>query len=207
MNRLISSFAITFWVIVGTVNAQNFFRIDQKEYPFQLAIGGGAGVLKAANAYSISPLFRNNVGMNMQITPYFFLSERVTLGLKLGGVFRPKFTDEETNSIVQSKFTPYSLITSDFYLGQGLRRVRGYIGLSAGMSFIGELEGRTIDTDQTINFRRRDRDWFLTVAPKAGIAFGTARLEFEYIVTTPFNPDYFGINLIGALPIGRQRYY
>lgn len=207
MSKNISALAMCLLLLISCVKAQNFFRIDQKEYPFQLSIGGGVGILKAGSAYSFSPLFKNNIGMQMHITPHVYLSERLSVGIKLGGVFRPKFTDEESNSLVQPKFTPYGLLTSDLYLGQGLRKVRAYIGLSAGMSFIGELEGRTLDTDKAILFRRREKDWFLTVAPKAGIAFGTARIEFEYVVTTPFNPDYLGISLIGALPVSRQRFY
>lgn len=207
MNRLISIFSLYLLLVINIAKAQNFFRIDQKEHPFQLSIGGGVGILKAGSAYSFSPLFKNNIGMQMHITPHVFISERVSIGAKLGGIFRPKFIDEESNSVVQQKFTPYGLLTSDVYLGQGLRRVRAYIGLSAGMSFIGELEGRSIDTDQTILFKRREKDWFVTVAPKAGIAFSTARIELEYVVTTPFNPDYLGISLIGALPVSRQKFY
>ncbi len=200
---------LTLAVLLSAINlkAQRFFRIDEREHPFQLAIGGGVGILKAGSAYSIKPLFRSEIGMNMHISPYVFVSERLSLGAKLGGIFRPAFFDDESNNNVQAKFTPYAMATSDFFLGKGERRVRAYIGLSAGMSYIGELEGRNVVTDQTVFFKRREKDWFLTIAPKAGIAFGTARLELEYVVTTPFNPDYLNITLIGGLPISRQKYY
>ena len=191
---------------------QNFVRIDDDGRRFMLDIGLGTGLLKAGSAYSIKPLFlyKPNLGMQLYVAPHYIVSNRLTAGLRLGGIFRPTFEDQESNSIIQKKFTSYGLLYTEYYLTslQILdNKPRFYVGLQVGASYIGKMEAKSLVTSETYYLRRRDRDVFLTVAPKIGVAFSQFKLEIEHIVTTPFNPDFTAINFISTLPIGKPRYY
>ena len=173
-------------------------------------VGIGLGLLKAGNAYTPSPLFLKNTGAvwQIQVAPRYFINENLNVGLKLGGLARPKFEDLETNSTVQPKFTPYILATSEYYFGNNQQaRYRYYAGLSAGITEIGTLEARDNLSQERFFFQRRDRSSFVTVAPKVGVSFGEIKIEIEYIVTMPFNPDFVGITLISSITAGRSKYY
>ncbi|WP_428655761.1 hypothetical protein [Runella sp.] len=203
------------FLIATSVLAQRSIPIEQDERRLWLDVGVGPGVLKAGSAYSFKPLFLPKVGLGWQIfvTPHYIVSERLNLGLKLGGVFRPKFEDAESNSIIQPKFTPYGLASIDFFLTPAYRswgapaKTRFYIGLNAGISYFGELEAKDLVTEQTYKLRRRGKDMFLTVAPRIGVSIGEIKLEIEHIVTTPFNPDFTSFTISTGIPLGISRYY
>jgi hypothetical protein len=184
------------------------YQTDERR--FYLDAGVGGGLLKSSSAYSFkSPIFLPNTGLGWQmyIAPQYLLSDRINLGVKMGGVFRPKFEDLETNSVVQPKFTPFGLLFADYYLGSAERNSRMYIGLGGGVTYIGSQEAYNKDTRKVFYFRRRDRDAFATIVPRFGIAFREFKVQAEYFVTTPYNPDYFSITIMGTLALGRSRYF
>jgi hypothetical protein len=195
--------------------AQRFVKIDQDDRRFWMNVGAGPGFLKAGSAYDLKPLFLTKAGLGWQVfaSPYYMISNRFNVGMKLGGIFRPTFEDAESNSIIQQKFTSYGFLFADYYLSSPYRilekpfKPRFYIGLSAGVSYIGKLEAKDLITEKSYTFRRRDRDAFLSVAPKFGVSFRKVKLEVEHIVTTPFNPDFTSITIISAIPLGNPRYY
>ena len=55
------------------------------------------------------------------------------MGIKLGGVFRPKFYEQGSSSQLQGKLTPYALPFLDFYLGSAnrTRSARFFFGVGA----------------------------------------------------------------------------
>ncbi|GAB2802139.1 hypothetical protein GCM10027275_55550 [Rhabdobacter roseus] len=190
--------------------AQRYERPYEDERRFYLDVGVGGGVSKASRAYAVQPLFLANTRLSWQVfaAPHYIVSERLNLGLQLGGVFRPKFDDAESNSTLQGKFTPYGVLFADYYLGAGgYKRVRPYLGFGVGATYIGELEARHNQTDAVYYLRRKDRDVFLTLVPRVGVAFRELKVQAEYLVTTPFNPDIFCLTLISTIPLGRPRYY
>ena len=199
-------------LMVGLVanNAMAQFGGNNDERRVFVDVGIGLGLLKAGNAYTPSPLFLKNTGAvwQIQVAPRYFVNEDWNIGLKLGGLARPKFEDLESNSIVQPKFTPYILATSEYYFGNNQQtRHRYYAGLSAGITEIGTLEARDNLSQERFFFQRRDRSSFITVAPKVGVSFGEIKIEIEYMVTMPFNPDFVGITLISSITAGRSKYY
>ncbi|MFN4144473.1 MAG: hypothetical protein ACK4GN_01525 [Runella sp.] len=214
MKKVISMFFLALMISLH-LYAQRFIRYNDDDRRFWINVGVAPGLLKASSAYSIKPLFLTEAGLGWQIfaAPHYLVSERINVGLKLGGIFRPTFQDAETNSIVQSKFTSYGLLFADFYLTRPhsiLERPlkpRFYVGLGGGVSYIGVLEARDLVTEMPYTFRRRDRDIFLSVAPKVGVHVRNVKLEIEHFVTTPFNPDFTSISIISAIPMGRPRYY
>ena len=190
--------------------AQEFKRPYEDERRGYMEIGVGAAASKAGAAYTVSPVFLKDTRLGWQVffSPQYIVSERINLGVKLGGVFRPKFFDMESNSQLEGKFTPYALPFADLYFGGGQRGLaRFFVGVAAGATYIGKLEARHALTDETYYLRRRDRDIFLTVAPHVGVVFGDLKISVEHIVTTPFNPDITSIILSNTFPMGRRRYY
>jgi hypothetical protein len=197
-------------VFLRPVNAQELKRPYQDERKGYMEIGVGAAASKAGAAYTVSPAFLKNTRLGWQVflAPQFLLTQRVNLGIKLGGIFRPKFYDQESNSQLQGKFTPFALPFADLYLGgRTYRSARFLVGISAGATYIGKLEARDVTTDQVYDLRRRNRDIFLTVAPHIGLVFGDLKIQVEHIVTTPFNPDITSITLSNTIPLGRRRYF
>lgn len=190
--------------------AQTSLRPYQEdERRFFTDFGVGVGVFKAGNAYTVSPLLITNtrLGWQMYVSPQYILSPRLNVGMKVGGIFRPKYDDLESNSIIQPKFTPWGLAFVDFYLGKGERNSALYIGLGGGVTHIGSMEAKSNDTRQTFMLRRRDRDVFATIVPRAGIAFREIKIQAEYFVTTPFNPDFVSLSILGTIPTGKRKYY
>ena len=188
--------------------AQEFTRPYQDERRGYMEIGVGVTASKAGAAYSVSPVFLKDTRLGWQVffTPQFIVSPHINLGVKLGGVFRPKFFDVESNSQLQGKFTPFVLPIADLYFGSG-GSARFFIGVAAGATYIGKLEARDAVTDDTYYLRRRDRDIFLTVAPHVGVVFGDLKISVEHIVTTPFNPDVTSLTLSNTIPMGRRRFF
>ncbi len=188
--------------------AQEFTRPYQDERRGYMEIGVGVAASKAGAAYSVSPVFLEDTRLGWQVffTPQFIVSPHINLGVKLGGVFRPKFFDIESNSQLEGKFTPFVLPMADLYFGSG-GKARFFIGVAAGATYIGKLEARDAVTEDTYYLRRRDRDIFLTVAPHVGVVFGDLKISVEHIVTTPFNPDITSLTLSNTIPMGRRRFY
>ncbi len=182
---------------------------DNEDRRVFVDVGIGGGLLKAGRAYTPSPLFLKNAGgvWQIQVAPRYYINENLNVGFKVGGLARPKFEDVETNSVVQPKFTPYFLATSEYYFGNYQASRRYYAGLSAGITEIGTLEARDNVSQERFFFQRRNRSSFITVAPKVGVSFGEIKIEIEYMVTMPFNPDFVGITLISSIAAGRSRYY
>lgn len=209
-------FAALVVAMVGAQSyAQRFVKIDQDDRRFWINVGAGPGFLKAGQAYDLKPLFLTQAGLGWQVfaSPYYMASNRFNVGLKLGGIFRPTFEDVESKSLIQQKFTSYGFLFADYYLSSPYRilekpwKPRFYLGLSAGVSYIGKLEAKNLLTEQYYTFRRKNQDAFLSVAPKFGVSFRKVKIEFEHIVTTPFNPDFTSITIISAIPLGNPRYY
>lgn len=201
-------------VSLSQSQAQRYFNLYGDERHLRLDIGAGVGLLKAGSAYSFSPVFltKPGIGWNVHLTPRYFVSDKFNIGLKIGGHFRPGFedTDEATQSptFVQPKFTPYGMLSTEYYFGSSFdHRTRFYIGLSAGVTLMGEFDARDLTTDFNYKYKRRGQDIFLTVAPKFGVSFSELKFEIEHHVTTPFNPDFTSFNIITNLPVGRQRYF
>ncbi|MPR33817.1 hypothetical protein [Salmonirosea aquatica] len=197
-------------VFFGSTKAQEFKRPYQDERNGYMEIGVGAVASKAGAAYTVNPVFLRNTRLGWQVflAPQLLLAQRINMGLKLGGVFRPKFYDQESNSQLQGKFTPFALPFVDLYLGgTGYHSARFLIGVSVGATYIGKLEARNVATDEVYNLRRRNRDIFLTVAPHIGVVLGDLKVQVEHIVTTPFNPDMTSISLSNTIPMGRRRYF
>ena len=202
-------------LLAGRMYAQRFIKVNEDDRRFWINVGAGPGFLKAGQAYELKPLFLTKAGLGWQVfaSPYYMVSNRFNVGLKVGGIFRPTFEDAESNSIVQQKFTSYGFLYADYYLSSPYRilerpyKPRFYIGLSAGVSYIGKLEAKNLATEQYYTFRRRNQDAILSVAPKFGISFRKIKLEIEHIATTPFNPDFTSITIISAIPLGNSRYY
>lgn len=192
----------------ASVLAQEFTRPYQDERRGYMEIGVGVTASKAGAAYSVSPVFLKDTRLGWQVffTPQFIVSPHINLGVKLGGVFRPKFFDIESNAELQGKFTPFVLPMADLYFGS-VGKARFFVGVAAGATYIGELEARNAITDDTYSLRRRDRDIFLTVAPHIGAVFGDLKISVEHIVTTLFNPDITSLTLSNTIPMGRRRYF
>ena len=213
--KKIVTIAILGLLLVGRTYAQRFIRINEDDRRFWINVGAGPGFLKAGSAYDLKPLFLTKAGLGWQVfaSPYYMASNRFNVGLKVGGIFRPTFEDAESNSLIQQKFTSYGFLFADYYLSSPYRileklyKPRFYVGLSAGVSYIGKLEAKNLTTEQYYTFRRRNQDAFLSVAPKFGVSFRKVKLEIEHIVTTPFNPDFTSISIISAIPLGNPRYY
>lgn len=192
------------------VQAQDFRRPYQDERKGYMEVGVGAAVSKAGAAYAVKPAFLKHTRLGWQVflAPQALLSQRLNLGIRLGGVFRPKFYDQESNSQLQGKFTPYALPFLDYYLGpRAYRSTRFLIGLSVGATYIGKLEARHVATDEVYDLRRRNRDIFLTAAPHIGVVFGDLKIQVEHIVTMPFNPDITSLTLSNTIPMGRRKYF
>jgi len=201
----------SFLVLLGLSTnalAQEFTRPYQDERRGYIEIGVGAAASKAGAAYTVSPAFLKDTRLGWQvfIAPQFIVSPHINLGVKLGGVFRPKFFDVESNSEIQGKFTPFVLPMADLYFGSG-GKARFFIGVAAGATYIGKLEARDAVTEDSYFLRRRDRDIFLTIAPHVGVVFGDLKISVEHIVTTPFNPDITSITLSNTIPMGRRRFF
>ncbi|TDB68970.1 hypothetical protein [Arundinibacter roseus] len=203
-------YLLLIFFIAETATAQSFERPYQDERRAYMEIGVGAGASKAGAAYTVKPLFLENTRLGWQVflAPQVIVSPRINLGLRLGGVFRPKFTDLESNSELQGKFTPYGLLFGDYYFGApGKRNTRFFIGLGGGGTYIGKLEARHLQTDEAYFLRRKDQDIFLTIVPRAGVVIGDLKIQVEHIVTTPFNPDITSITLSNTIPMGRRKYF
>ena len=190
-------------------NTQAQYLRNNEDRRVFVDVGIGGGLLKAGRAYTPSPLFLKNTSgvWQIQIAPRYYINENLNVGFKVGGLARPKFEDVETNSVVQPKFTPYFLATTEYYFGNYQASSRYYVGLSAGVTEIGTLEARDNISQERFFFQRRNRSSFITVAPKVGVSFGEIKIEIEYMVTMPFNPDFVGITLISSIAAGRSRYY
>lgn len=214
MKHILLFLAFGLLIATGTW-AQRAISTEQDERRLWLEVGVGPGFLKAGNAYTFKPLFLTKAGVGWQIfaAPYYKINERLNVGLKLGGVFRPKFEDAESNSIIQPKFTSYGLLTADFFLTPAYRswgapaHTRFYTGLNAGASYFGKLEARDLITAQVYDLRRHGREIFIAIAPKFGVRLGEIKLEIEHMVTTPFNPDFTSITISSGIPLGVSRFY
>ncbi|MCU0340051.1 MAG: hypothetical protein MUE30_09205 [Spirosomaceae bacterium] len=207
MKRLLYSLLLATLSLTQTVAQLRPYREDERK--FFTDFGVGVGVFKAGNAYTVNPLLMTNtrLGWQMYFSPQYIVSRRLNVGAKIGGIFRPKFNDLESNSVVQPKFTPWGLAFMDFHLGQGGRRSALFVGLGAGVTHIGSMEAKRNDTKETFMLRRRDRDVFATIVPRLGIAFREIKIQGEYFVTTPFNPDFISLSITGTIPTGKKRYY
>ena len=203
-------------MLVGVQSyAQRFVKIDEDSRRFWMNVGVGPGLMKAGGSYDFSPFFLPKTAPTWQVflSPYYMASNRFNVGLKLGGFFRPSFEDVESKSIIQQKFTSFGLLYADYYLSSPYRilerpwKPRFYLGLGAGVSYIGKLEAKDLLTENRFTFRRKNQDAFITVAPKIGVSFRYIKLEIEHTLTTPFNPDITSITIISALPLGNPRYY
>lgn len=215
MKNLFTIALLGFLFLTEKTFAQRFIKINEDDRRFWINVGAGPGFLKAGQAYDLKPLFLTKAGIGWQVfaSPYYMVSNRVNIGLKVGGIFRPSFEDMESNSFIQQKFTSYGLLYADYYLSSPYRilerpwKPRFYLGLSAGVSYIGKLEAKDLATEKYYTFQRKGKDAFLSVAPKIGVSFRKVKLEIEHIVTTPFNPDFTSITIISAIPLGSPRYY
>lgn len=207
MRKTYLSFLVLLGMSASTL-AQEFTRPYQDERRGYMEVGVGVAASKAGAAYTISPVFLKDIRLGWQVffTPQFIVSPHINVGVKLGGVFRPKFFDIESNSQLQGKFTPFVLPMADFYFGSG-GSARFFIGVAVGATYIGKLEARDTVNYESFYLRRRDRDIFLTVAPHVGVVFGDLKISVEHIVTTPFNPDITSLTLSNTIPMGRRRFF
>lgn len=191
--------------------AQTYKRPYEDRRRVYVEVGAGVGLLKARQAYTLSPLFLNplEVGIQFFAAPQVIVTERLNVGIRLGGVFRPKYNDIEANSTIEAKFTPYASLMGDYYFGAARfkPKARFFIGMGAGMSYIGELEARNNLTEEAYFFRRRDRDYFYTIIPRFGISFRDVKIQVEHIVTMPFNPDFTSITISTMVPVGKPSFY
>ena len=160
-------FAALMVAMVGAQTyAQRFVKIDQDDRRFWINVGAGPGFLKAGQAYDLKPLFLTQAGVGWQVfaSPYYMASNRFNIGLKLGGIFRPTFEDVESKSLIQQKFTSYGFLFADYYLSSPYRilekpwKPRFYLGISAGVSYIGKLEAKNLITEQNYTFRRKNQE-------------------------------------------------
>ena len=202
---------LSFLILLGvsaSAFSQDFTRPYQDERRGYMEIGVGVAASKAGMAYTLSPLFLKDTRLGWQVffTPQFIVSPHINLGVKLGGVFRPKFFDIESNAQLAGKFTPFVLPMADLYFGSG-GKARFFVGVAVGATYIGKLEARDTVNYESFYLRRRDRDIFLTIAPHAGVVFGDLKISIEHIVTTPFNPDITSLTLSNTIPMGRRRFF
>ena len=199
------------FVFVGCVQAQKFKRPYQDERKGYLEVGAGVVAAQAGAPYKVTPDFLKNTRLGYQffIAPQLLLSPRINLGIKLGGVFRPKFYEQESSSQLQGKLTPYALPFLDFYLGSAnrTRSARFFFGVGGGATYIGTLEARNTITDEAYGLRRENRDIFPTIAPHVGLVFGDLKIQVEHIITLPATPAITSLTLSNIIPMGRRRYF
>lgn len=181
---------------------------SKTQYPFQLDVGFGVSLLKASRAYDISPFFyTEGVGFQFYAAPKYYLSEDFTLGLKIGGVFRPTFTDT-LDVRFEPEFTPFVLLTAERYFSSLAHpKRRFYVGLGTGITYIGVFQASDLRLRKNIIYLPRENRLYPTFAPKMGVAFSTFKIELEYSVTFGYNPDFLGLTFVHPLKIGKPRYY
>lgn len=204
-------FTLLFLSLGAASWAQTFKRPYEDRRRVYVEVGAGAGLLKANRAYTLSPLFLNplEVGVQFFAAPQVIVTERLNLGILLGGVFRPKYNDIESNSILETKFTPYAAVMGDYYFGAPRFKPtsRFFVGMATGISYIGKLEARDNITEESYFFRRRDRDFFYTIMPRFGVSFRDVKIQIEHVVTMPFNPDFTSITISTMVPVGKPTFY
>jgi hypothetical protein len=198
---------IFFLTTLGSSYAQRFFHIEY-DSRWQCDVGIGAGYLNQEYPYKKLALMTTE-GLAWQIhsSVKYLVSDKFNVGIKLGGVFRPTFLHDYSGNVVQQKFTPVVLVTTDYFLSGPDRKSRFYLGVGAGITNVGVLEGRNPTTKITDFYKHNDKPNFLTVAPKFGVSFGEIKIEAEYQVMIGFSPDFPSISIISALPIGKPKYY
>lgn len=191
--------------------AQKFKRPYQDERKGYLEIGVGAVAAKAGAPYIVTPDFLKNTRLSYQffVAPQFLISPRINLGIRLGGLFRPKFYDQDITSQIQGKLTPYALPFLDFYLGNANRdrSARFFFGVAGGATYFGTLDARNTLTDETYRLRRENRNIFLTIAPHVGFVFGDLKIQVEHMITMPAQPAITSLTLSNIFPMGRRRYF
>ncbi|TAF93774.1 MAG: hypothetical protein EAZ26_02555 [Runella slithyformis] len=208
MKRLLK-WLTAFFIFTGIQEAWSQIRSTSKvQYPFQLDAGFGVGLLKAARAYDINPLFyTEGVGFQFYAAPKYYFSEDFTLGLKIGGVFRPVFTDT-LDIRSEREFTPFVLLSAERYFSaRNNPQRRFYVGLSTGITYIGVFQARDLRLQKNIIYVPRENRLYPTLAPKIGVAFGEFKVELEYSVTFGYNPDFLGLTLVCPLKISKPRYF
>lgn len=210
MRTLCFSFLLIL-LVFSFAEAQKFTRPYQDERKGYLKVGVGVGASEAGAPYKVTPDFLKNTRLGYQFfaAPQFLLSPRINLGMKLGGMFRPKFYDQESNSQLQGKLTPYALVLLDFYLGNAsrTRSTRFFFGAGGGATYMGSLEARNTITDEAYGLRRENRDIFPTVAPHIGLVFGEMKIQVEHVLTFPATPSVTSLTFSNIIPMGRRRYF
>lgn len=191
--------------------AQKFTRPYQDERKGYLEVGVGVVASEAGAPYTVIPDFLKNTRLGYQFfaAPQFLLSPRFNLGMKLGGIFRPKFYDQESSSQLQGKLTPHALVFFDFYLGNAnrTRSARFFFGAGGGATYMGTLQARNTITDEAYGLRRENRDIFPTVAPHVGFVFGDMKIQVEHVLTFPATPAVTSLTFSNIIPMGRRRYF
>lgn len=191
--------------------AQKFTRPYQDERKGYLEVGAGVIASEAGAPYKVNPDFLKNTRLGYQFfaAPQFLISPRINLGMKLGGMFRPKFYDQAASSQLQGKLTPYALVFLDFYLGNAnrTRSTRFFFGAGGGATYMGTLEARNTITDEAYGLRRENRDIFPTVAPHIGFVFGDMKIQVEHVLTFPATPAVTSLTFSNIIPMGRRRYF
>ena len=206
--KKIFNWGVSIGVLLTTHAFCQIRSTEKVQYPFQMDAGFGVGLLKAGRAYDINPLFyTEGVGFQVYAAPKYYFTERLTLGLKIGGVFRPVFTDTlQIRS--EREFTPFVLLTADRYFASlANAKRRFYVGLSAGVTYIGYFQAVDLKTQKNAPYLPRENRLYPTLAPRVGVAFGEFKIELEYSVTFGYNPDFLGLTLVSPLRISRPRYY
>jgi len=200
-----SGIIFIFW---GTHVLGQIRSTEKVQYPFQMDLGFGVGLLKAGRAYDINPLFyTQGIGFQFYAAPKYYFNDRFTLGLKIGGLFRPVFTDTlQIRS--EREFTPFVLLTAERYFAASANaKRRFYAGLSTGITYIGVFQAVDLKKQQNLIYLPRENRLYATLAPKVGVAFGEFKIELEYSVTFGYNPDFLGVTLVSPILISRPRYY
>ena len=198
-------------LLFSFAKAQKFTRPYQDERKGYLEVGVGAVASKAGAPYKVTPDFLKNTRLGFQFfaAPQFLLSPRLNLGIKLGGIFRPKFYDQKSSSQLQGKITPYALPFLDFYLGNAdrTRSARFFFGVGGGATYMGTLEARNTITGKAYRLRRENRGIFPTVAPHIGFVFGDMKIQVEHVLTFPASPAVTSLTFSNIIPMGRRRLF
>ncbi len=199
----------------STAFGQEFRLPYQDERKAYMEIGLGLTGTEAGVPYKVKPDFLKNIRLSGQVflAPQFIVAERINVGLRLGGVFRPRYqsTDSSASTLFQDKFTPYALPFVDVYLGgNDYRNARFFFGAGVGATLVGKLETRNLLTRDTFFTRLQDRDIFLTVMPHIGVTFSDLKIQAEYLMTFPQAtalPAVYSLTLSNTFPMGRRRLF
>jgi hypothetical protein len=212
-NNMKKLFTWVMFLVIWSPAVLGQLRSTEKvQHPFQLDIGFGAGLLKAGRAYDINPLFyTEGAGFHIYGAPKYYTSENLALGLTVGGVFRPTFTSrlgDTLNVRSEREFTPFALLTAERYFSSAAHpRRRFYVGLSAGTTYVGYIQARDLDNDRNFGYVPRENRFYITAAPKIGVAFSEFKIELHYNVTFRYNPDFLGLTIVCPVRASRPTYF